>query len=237
MWAAGDFNETTRDVIQKKMLGSVEWHGDKKGVDGSGMIPRELILQDTITWKAGVPDLVDTVRIKHRLGGESVLGLKSYQQGRRSFQGTEQDIIWTDEEPPIDVYNEMLIRLMTTEGHGDADLHAAEGWTEVVESFYPEKRALRLGMNTGGQGWDASYLQDRFQSSPGAACPHGKAASAGFPPPTSSATAGPPASPAAPHGSATPSPTRRSRLEVPAHLDRQHAAADEPVGIHDRQLG
>jgi hypothetical protein len=25
MWAAGDFNETTRDVIQKKLLGSVEW--------------------------------------------------------------------------------------------------------------------------------------------------------------------------------------------------------------------
>jgi hypothetical protein len=66
MWAAGDFNETTRDVIQKKLLGGVEWHGDKKGVDGSGMIPRELILQDTITWKAGVPDLVDTVRIKHQ---------------------------------------------------------------------------------------------------------------------------------------------------------------------------
>jgi hypothetical protein len=102
----------------EEALGGVEWYGDKKGVDGTGMIPRELILQDTITWKAGVPDLIDTVRIDHRnLGGDgSVLGLKSYQQGRRSFQGTEQDIIWTDEEPPEDVYNEMLIRLMTTKG-------------------------------------------------------------------------------------------------------------------------
>lgn len=140
MWAAGDFNETTRDVIQKKMLGQVEWHGDKKGVDGSGMIPRELILQDTITWKAGVPDLVDTVKVKHRLGGESVLGLKSYQQGRRSFQGTEQDIIWTDEEPPEDVYNEMLIRLMTTGGMAMLTFTPLQGWTKVVESFYPDKR-------------------------------------------------------------------------------------------------
>jgi phage terminase large subunit-like protein len=141
MWAAGDFNETTRDVIQKELLGGVEWHGDKKGVDGSGMIPRELIVQDTITWKAGVPDLVDTVRIKHKHGEESVLGLKSYQQGRRSFQGTAQDLIWTDEEPPLEVYGEMLIRLMTTKGLAMLTFTPLQGWTDVVESFYPDKRA------------------------------------------------------------------------------------------------
>ena len=145
-WAAGDFNETTRDVIQKKMLGAVEWHGDKKGVDGTGMIPRERINQDTITWKAGVPDLIDTVRIDHRSlsgtpDGTSVLGLKSYQQGRRSFQGTEQDLIWTDEEPPLDVYNEMLIRLMTTGGLAILTFTPLQGWTEVVDSFYPERKA------------------------------------------------------------------------------------------------
>lgn len=99
MWAAGDFNETTRDVIQKKMLGSVEWHDSKKGVDGTGMIPRKFILQDTISWKAGVPDLIDTVRIDHQslsgpIDGTSLLGFKSYMQGRRAFQGTEQDLIW-----------------------------------------------------------------------------------------------------------------------------------------------
>lgn len=140
-WAAGDYNETTRDVIQKKLLGGVEWHGDKKGVDGTGMIPRDRIVQDSITWKAGVPDLVDTVRVTHKLGGESILGLKSYQQGRRSFQGTEQDIIWPDEEPPMEVYNEMLIRLMTTKGLAMLTFTPLMGWTDVVESFYPDKRA------------------------------------------------------------------------------------------------
>jgi phage terminase large subunit-like protein len=144
MWAAGDFNETTRDVIQKKMLGGVEWYGDKKGVDGTGMVPRDTILQDTITWKAGVPDLIDTVRIDHRnlsgtVDGSSVLGLKSYQQGRRSFQGTEQDVIWTDEEPPMEVYGEMLIRLMTTKGLAMLTFTPLMGWTDVVESFYPER--------------------------------------------------------------------------------------------------
>ncbi len=94
MWAAGDTNETTRDVIQKKLLGGVEWHGEKKGVDGTGMIPRRFIDQDSISWKAGVPDLIDTLSIKHKLGGHSTLGLKAYAQGRRAFQGTEQDVIW-----------------------------------------------------------------------------------------------------------------------------------------------
>lgn len=146
MWAAGDFNETTRDVIQKKMLGQVEWHGDKKGVDGTGMVPRDTIHQDAITWKAGVPDLIDTVRIDHKNlsgtpDGTSTLGLKSYQQGRRSFQGTEQDVIWTDEEPPMEVYNEMLIRLMTTGGLAVLTFTPLQGWTDVVDSFYPEKRA------------------------------------------------------------------------------------------------
>lgn len=140
MWAAGDYNETTRDVIQKKLLGGVAWHGAKKGVDGTGMIPLDSIDQDSITWKAGVPDLVDTVRINHKTGEQSVLGLKSYQQGRRSFQGTEQDIIWCDEEPPMEVYNEMLIRLMTTKGLAILTFTPLMGWTEVVESFYPDKR-------------------------------------------------------------------------------------------------
>lgn len=134
-WAAGDFNETTRDVIQKKMLGNVEWYGDKKAVDGAGMIPRQFIDMDSITWKAGVPDLIDTVKIHHRLGGASSLGFKSYQQGRRSFQGTEQDVIWTDEEPPIEVYNEMLIRLMTTGGLAMVTFTPLNGWTAVIESF------------------------------------------------------------------------------------------------------
>jgi phage terminase large subunit-like protein len=49
-------------------------------------------------------------------GGRSVITLKSYDQGRESFQGTEQDVIWLDEEPPMPVYAECLLRTMTTDG-------------------------------------------------------------------------------------------------------------------------
>lgn len=138
MWAAGDTNETTRDVVQAKLLGGVEWHGENKGVDGSGMIPRGAIDQDSISWKAGVPDLVDTVMVRHKLGSMSTLGLKSYKQGRRAFQGTEQDIVWVDEEPDEDVYGEMLIRLMTTGGLAMLTFTPLNGHTKVIESFMPQ---------------------------------------------------------------------------------------------------
>lgn len=141
MWIAGGTNETTRDILQKKLLGRPEWYGDKKGVDGTGMIPAHYIEQDSITWKAGVPDLIDTVRIRHKLGGHSTLGLKAYAQGRRAFQGTEMDVIWTDEEAPMDVYNEMLIRLMTTKGLAILTFTPLSGWSEVVESFMPRELA------------------------------------------------------------------------------------------------
>jgi terminase large subunit-like protein len=44
--------------------------------------------------------------------GVSYLGFKSYDQGRRKFQGTGKHVIWLDEEPPADVYEECLLPLM-----------------------------------------------------------------------------------------------------------------------------
>lgn len=113
-WATGDTNETTRDIIQKELFGEVAWDGNRKTFDGTGMIPKACI--GTCTWKQGVPNLADTVKVKHERGGWSSIGLKSYDQGRRVFQGTAKHWIWLDEEPPADIYGEALIRLMTTKG-------------------------------------------------------------------------------------------------------------------------
>jgi hypothetical protein len=107
-WAAGKTNETTRDIVQAKLFGPISWHGGEKGMAGTGLVPgRDL---GKPSWKQGVADLVDTIAVKHVSGGWSRLGLKSYQQGRGSFEGTEQDFIWLDEEPPEDIYGECLIR-------------------------------------------------------------------------------------------------------------------------------
>lgn len=136
-WAAGKTGETTRDIIQKILLGNIVRHGDRREVDGTGLIPGDLI--EEITWKAGsVVDLVDTVRVRHVSGEASDLGLKAYQQGRGSFEGTEKDLIWLDEEPPIDVYGEALIRLATTSGLMLLTFTPLEGLSETALQFLPK---------------------------------------------------------------------------------------------------
>ncbi len=105
MWAAGDTSKTTRDIIQDKLCGPPDKFG-------SGLIPAHLI-EDKST-KAGIPDALDTVWVKHKSGGLSVVQFKSYDQRREAFQGTSQHVIWLDEECPEDIYSECLIRTAET---------------------------------------------------------------------------------------------------------------------------
>lgn len=129
-WAAGDTAETTRDIVQAALLGPL-------GAMGEGLIPGERIIGEP-TKRAGVSGAVDTVRIAHVSGGVSLLGLKSYDQGRKKFQGTAKHLCWCDEEPPEDVYDEMMMRLMTTNGLMIATFTPLEGLTNIALRFLPE---------------------------------------------------------------------------------------------------
>lgn len=134
LWAAGKTNETTRDIVQATLLGEIS-HAGRKGFTGTGIVPGAAI--GGVTWKQGVQDLADTVKIKHKTGRFSTLGFKSYQQGRGSFEGTEQHVIWLDEEPPLDVYSECLIRTATTNGIVYLTFTPLEGLSETVMQFLP----------------------------------------------------------------------------------------------------
>ena len=78
-----------------------------------GLIPGDNIVGQPSTGR-GVADTIDTARIRHKSGGVSSLTLKTYEQGRESFQAAKIDIGWCDEEPPQAVYSEFLTRLMST---------------------------------------------------------------------------------------------------------------------------
>jgi phage terminase large subunit-like protein len=132
VWAAGDTSETTRDVVQKALLGL---GGEAVGGElGSGLIPGDDIVGEP-SKRMGVSGAVDTAIITHVSGGHSVLGFKSYDQGRRKFQGTEKHICWLDEEPPQDVYEECLLRLMTVNGMMLCTFTPLEGMTDVALMF------------------------------------------------------------------------------------------------------
>jgi phage terminase large subunit-like protein len=134
-WVAGKTNETTRDIVQAKLLGEVQ-HAGEKHFSGTGLVYGANIGRPT--WKQGVADLVDTIAVKHISGGWSKLGVKSFQQGRGSFEGTEQDLVWLDEEPPIEIYGECLIRTATTDGMVMMTYTPLEGLTDTVLQFLPD---------------------------------------------------------------------------------------------------
>lgn len=128
-WAAGDTAKTVRDIIQDKLLGP--WN-DR----GTGMILGEHIVN--VSPKAGIPNAAEIIQVKHASGGTSQLILKSYDQRREAFQGTEQDVIWLDEEPPMDVYIECLIRTMTNNGLILCTFTPLMGMSEVVTTLLAE---------------------------------------------------------------------------------------------------
>jgi phage terminase large subunit-like protein len=133
VWAAGDTSKTVREILQYKLLGPV-------GSWGTGLIPGDSI--ERIVRAAGVPDTVEIVYIKHKNGGTSYLVFKSYDQRRESFQGTEQDVIWLDEEPPLDIYTECLLRTMTNNGMLMLTFTPLLGMSDVVLSFLPGGRLI-----------------------------------------------------------------------------------------------
>ena len=78
--------------------------------------------------------------IRHVSGGTSVLGFKSYQQGRKTFQGTSQDFVWLDEECPLDIYTECVMRTATTDGLVWLTFTPLMGLTPLVLEFLPGGR-------------------------------------------------------------------------------------------------
>jgi len=127
-WAAGDTHLTVRDILQEKLLGS-------PGHPDTGMIPGHLIHR--ITRKARPAETVDTIYVRHVSGGLSRVALKSYQEGRKSFEGAAVDMVWFDEEVPEDIYMEGLTRLMTTNGILILTFTPLQGMTPVVQRFLP----------------------------------------------------------------------------------------------------
>lgn len=131
-WAAGDTGTTVRDIIQKKLLGPI-------GAFGTGLILGDAIAR-IVRAGGGLPDKVDSVYVNHVSGGQSSLVLKTYDQRRESFQGTEQDVIWLDEEPDIGIYTECLLRTMTNNGMVMLTFTPLLGMSDVVLSFLPGGR-------------------------------------------------------------------------------------------------
>lgn len=128
-WAAGVTNESTRDVVQDKLIGPParreEW--------GTAMIPASAIGE--VSMSRGTANSIDTVSVKHVSGEWSTLQFKSYERGREKWQGTALEVVWMDEECPADIYFEALTRTNETGGLVFLTFTPLQGITDVVRMF------------------------------------------------------------------------------------------------------
>ena len=144
-WAGGASNETTRDICQKELVGQP----DDPSARGTGSIPLKLI-GETVR-KAGVPNAMNSLVIKHVSGGWSRLAFKAYEMGKEKWMGESVDVVWLDEEPPTSIYTQALTRTADKGGIVYMTFTPENGMTETVAQFVND---LRDGQALIQAGWD-----------------------------------------------------------------------------------
>src|SRR5262245_17200700 len=133
-WACGVTGEVVRDTVQKILVG-------RTGQEGTGAIPKEAIAE--LVSARGIPELLDTIKVKHVSGGHSIIGLKTYASGREKFQGETLDWVWFDEEPPADIYTEGLTRTNVGASPVWVTFTPLQGVSTVVKRFLMLLLSLR----------------------------------------------------------------------------------------------
>lgn len=129
-WVGSVTNESSRDITQKALLGGV---GEALG---TGFIPRDAIIGKPQMRQAGVSDVVDKVKVRHKSGGVSEIIFKTYDQGWRKWQGTAPEVVWPDEEPDVyRIFTECQTRIMTSQGILMVTFTPLLGETELVRHF------------------------------------------------------------------------------------------------------
>jgi phage terminase large subunit-like protein len=101
------------------------------------MIPKENFIGEPSTAR-GIANAYDTVQVRHKSGGISILQFKSYSQGVQRFASATLDFIWWDEEPPEDIYGEGIARITATRGMMFMTFTPLKGVTKVVGRFLYE---------------------------------------------------------------------------------------------------
>lgn len=74
------------------------------------------------------------------LTNKSTLEFMSYEQDLEKFAGTSRDAVWFDEEPPEDIFNECMMRLIDVAGVWWMTMTPVEGMTWTYDSIYVASR-------------------------------------------------------------------------------------------------
>jgi phage terminase large subunit-like protein len=135
-WAAGDTSETTRDIVQAALMGPL-------GELGTGLIPARCIIGEPTSGPAFRARWTPRHPARHGRAPRSSAS-RATTRAARSSRAPRSHVIWLDEEPPEDVYDECLMRLMTTNGLMLCTFTPLEGLTDIALRFLPQLKARRM---------------------------------------------------------------------------------------------
>jgi phage terminase large subunit-like protein len=141
MWVGGVSGELIRDGSQRKLLGDPE---------GTGLIPAHRLIKTTPS--RGVAGLRDTGYVRWGTNPKdfSTFTFKSYEQGEMKWQTETTHVIWLDEEPPEEIFNECMARISAAKGILYMTFTPLLGMTGVVRAFFeggnPQRAIVMMGI-------------------------------------------------------------------------------------------
>ena len=156
-WAAGASTVTTRDILQKELLGDPV----NMNLRGSGAIPKDCIVD--VVRKPQIPNAVESIVVKHHnpfgvVIGESILSFKSYEMGEEKFMGSSLDWVWLDEQPAQNIYTQCLTRTLDKRGFVMMTFTPESGMTPVINQFMTDRKKGQFLIQAG---WDeAPHLDE-----------------------------------------------------------------------------
>lgn len=111
------------------------------------------------------------VLVKHKSGGHSYVRFIAYSKGREKLQAGKVDIVGFDEEPPEDIYSELVLRTMDSGGMQVLTFTPLKGMTEIVrqqigdvkvDKDFPSVITNKTGALVRISMYDAPHLSDEM---------------------------------------------------------------------------
>lgn len=144
VWITGPGATSVRDIAQEKLCGPP---GNPE-LFGSGMIPREKFVGRPVASRSATNGF-ESFQVRHSSGGISRCSVRTYEQERVNWQGVALDIVWFDEEPPVELYTEGRARLADRNGMSLMTFTPLFGMSDVVRRFMDEPDPHRAYMQMG----------------------------------------------------------------------------------------
>ena len=113
-----------------------------------------------ISWNNKTRQIPAVIRLKN---GSKII-CKSYDQGREKFQGASVFVVWLDEEPPEDIYNECIARTIDCRGRIILTMTPLKGlsWTYDRIFMYEPPDDWPIDTPHEVKYWTVSLLENKY---------------------------------------------------------------------------